>query len=153
MTLEGGRVFEKENVFRKGEQIVEEADLLPVARQPVEVGDGPMQLPEPPHEQEVHPTKELFAGTDVLDQKKERDLNCSFCGVSGIKDKFNLDRHIARMHLSSVKCCTCLVEFSDRYWYDLHSGQCYHYCPFEDCSFKEKRRSRIDGHIRRHARM
>ena len=79
-------------------------------------------------------------------------LICSYCGASGIKDLFNMGRHISRMHRDSFVCNICRVEFSDRYTYNVHSTYCYHYCPIVGCSFKEKRKSRMDGHIRWHCR-
>ena len=79
-------------------------------------------------------------------------LTCSFCGATGITTTFNLRRHISRMHSGSFKCSICQVEFSDRHNLNLHTRNCYHYCPVVGCSFKEKRKSRLDGHVRMHCR-
>ena len=95
---------------------------------------------------------ELSSGREERHLLKSVGLICSYCGASGIKDKFNMGRHISRMHRDSIVCNICRVEFSDRYTFDIHSRCCYHYCPIVGCSFKEKRKSRLDGHIRWHCR-
>ena len=80
-------------------------------------------------------------------------ITCKICGASGLKDMYNLERHILRMHSSSFSCKICRVEFTDRHSYTVHSTYCYYYCPIDGCSFKEKRKYRLDGHVRRHSRM
>ena len=80
-------------------------------------------------------------------------FTCSLCGMSGIKDNFNLSRHIARMHRGTFKCSICNVEFNDRYSFNVHYKDCFYYCPIVGCTFKEKRQARLDGHLRNHSRM
>ena len=82
-----------------------------------------------------------------------RGYSCSYCGASGIKDRFNLLRHISRMHSGSFVCSICTIEFYDRYSFNVHCVHCYHYCPMDGCSFKEKRQGRMEAHIRKHCRM
>ena len=101
----------------------------------------------------VEPVVQVFAGSDQLGEKDTGGYTCSVCGITGIKDNFNLGRHISRMHSGSFKCSVCNVEFNGRFSFNVHYKDCYHYCPFEGCPFKEKRQSRMDGHIRKHSRL
>ena len=70
--------------------------------------------------------------------KNDEGLCCNICGATGIKDQYNLGRHISRMHSGSVLCNVCKVEFTDRHSFNVHSNHCYYYCPIEGCLFKEK---------------
>ena len=79
-------------------------------------------------------------------------LSCELCGAVGIKDAFNLSRHVVRMHSGSFKCSICGIEFSGRHSLNLHTPACYHYCPVVGCPFKEKRKQRMEGHLRMHSR-
>lgn len=85
--------------------------------------------------------------------KQSQRYSCLLCSASGIKDKFNLERHMVRMHSGSFECSICQIEFTDRYSFNIHYSQCYHYCPIVNCPFKEKRKSRMDAHVRKHCRM
>ena len=102
---------------------------------------------EDKHPEEPEPKPKNVGG------KETGGYTCSLCGLSGIKDNFNLGRHISRMHSGSFKCVICKVEFDDRHRFNIHYKDCYHFCPFEGCSFREKRQSRMDGHVRKHSRM
>ena len=95
----------------------------------------------------------VLAGSGERGEKGTGGYTCSFCGITGIKDNFNLGRHISRMHSGLFKCSICNVEFSGRFSFNVHYKDCYLYCPIEGCPFKEKRQSRMDGHLRKHSRL
>ena len=77
---------------------------------------------------------------------------CPHCKEGGFKDAWFLKRHVQRMHLVPIKCEVCQTVFIDKYRYVNHSKDCFFTCPREGCTFKEKRRSRLEGHMRKHER-
>ena len=79
-----------------------------------------------------------------------KGLNCPHCGVMGIKGMSKLLLHIDRIHSRPFTCTICNVEFIDRYFYDKHTPTCFYFCPVDGCNFKEKRESRLKGHLRGH---
>ena len=89
----------------------------------------------------------------VQDVEQHPGLTCSLCGAAGIKDAFNLKRHLSRMHFGVFKCSICKLAFSDRHTLMLHYPDCFHYCPIVGCSYKEKRNQRMEGHLRMHSRL
>ena len=89
--------------------------------------------------------------TDRPVEKEAREgLICPHCGAPGILGTAKLLLHIDRMHSRPYTCTICEVEFADRYFYNWHSTTCFYFCPVEGCIFKEKRESRMAGHLRRH---
>ena len=80
----------------------------------------------------------------------ERGLTCTQCGARGIASMSKLMVHLDRMHSKPFTCIICKVEFVDRFSFNLHSPNCYFFCPIEGCNYKEKRESRLKGHLRRH---
>ena len=83
-------------------------------------------------------------------EKAALGLTCPHCGVLGISSTSKLMLHVDRMHSKPYTCIICKVEFVDRFCFNLHSPNCYHYCPIDGCNFKEKREARLKGHLRRH---
>ena len=79
-----------------------------------------------------------------------RGLTCSHCGALGINGISKLLLHIDRMHSKPYTCTICKVEFIDRYYFNMHSPTCFHFCPVDGCNYQEKRESRMKGHVRRH---
>lgn len=79
-----------------------------------------------------------------------RGLVCTYCGLKGIASMSKLLLHIDRMHSVPCTCVICKVEFVDRYSYNQHSPNCFYFCPIEGCNYKDKRESRLKGHLRRH---
>ena len=59
-------------------------------------------------------------------------------------------RHVERMHFGPIKCKICQTIFGDKYWYLRHSKDCYYFCSVDGCTFHDKRKSRLDGHMRMH---
>ena len=81
-----------------------------------------------------------------------RVISCSHCGEAGFQDGWFLRRHVERMHLAPIKCEICQTVFGDKYWYLKHSKNCYFFCSVEGCTFHDKRKSRMEGHMRKHLR-
>ena len=79
-------------------------------------------------------------------------VKCPHCEEEGFKDAWFLQRHIRRMHLVPIKCEICQTVFIDKYRYGDHSKHCFYFCPKEGCSFQDKRKSRLAGHLRKHDR-
>ena len=90
------------------------------------------------------------APIEVIVNQARKGLVCPHCGAMGINGTCKLLLHIERMHSRPFTCTICQVEFADRYFYNLHSPTCYYVCPVDGCTFKEKRESRLAGHLRRH---
>lgn len=95
---------------------------------------------------------EVRSGADPGDRKKPTVVNCPHCEDSGFKDTWFLKRNIERMHLVPIKCEIGIIVFIDKYCYINHSKNCFYFCPREGCTFHDKRKSRLDGHVRRHER-
>ena len=85
-----------------------------------------------------------------VEKESRKGLRCPHCGAPGILGTAKLLLHIDRMHSRPYTCTICQVEFADRYFYNLHSTTCFYFCPVDGCIFKEKRESRMAGHLRRH---
>ena len=83
-------------------------------------------------------------------KSKSQIITCNHCGSSGFKDLWFLRRHISQMHLSSIKCDICDNVFIDKFQYLQHAKTCYFWC--DQCSFHDKRKSRMEGHQRKHDR-
>ena len=79
-------------------------------------------------------------------------LKCQYCDAGGFQNAWFLNRHVDRMHLVPIKCEICEVTFVDKYWYVKHSKDCYYFCTVEGCGFFNKKKSRLDGHMRQHLR-
>ena len=91
-------------------------------------------------------------GAGLEDNMEPLLVICPHCKEGGFKDAWFLKRHIQRMHLVPIKCEICQTVFVDKYRYSNHSKQCFYTCPREGCSFQEKRKSRLEGHMRKHER-
>ena len=79
-------------------------------------------------------------------------LSCDHCGASGFRNRWFLKRHIAQMHLGSIKCEICSNVFIDKFHFLQHSKTCFYWCDWSGCNFHEKRKSRVVGHRRSHER-
>ena len=79
-------------------------------------------------------------------------LNCEDCGASGFRNRWFLRRHIAQMHLGSIKCEICSNVFIDKFHFLNHSKTCFYWCDWSGCNFHEKRKSRMVGHKKKHER-
>ena len=79
-------------------------------------------------------------------------VKCPHCEEDSFKDAWFLQRHIMRMHLVPIKCEICQTVFIDKYRYGDHSKHCFYFCPKEGCCFQDKRKSRLEGHLRKHDR-
>ena len=90
------------------------------------------------------------APIEVIVNQARKGLVCPHCGAMGINGTCKLLLHIERMHSRPFTCTICQVEFADRYFYNQHSPTCYYVCPVDGCTFKEKRESRLAGHLRRY---
>ena len=86
----------------------------------------------------------------AAEDEVRKGLKCPHCGVLGINGTAKLMLHFDRMHSRPYTCTICHVEYTDRYFYNLHSPTCFYFCPVEGCTFKEKRESRLAGHLRWH---
>ena len=84
--------------------------------------------------------------------KEQRLISCEHCGASGFKDGWYLRRHITLMHTGSVQCNICSNIFIDKHKYLQHAKTCYYWCDVAGCSYHEKRKSRVDSHMRSHER-
>ena len=91
-------------------------------------------------------------GAGLDDSKEPLLVICPHCKEGAFKDAWFLKRHIQRMHLVPIKCEICQTVFIDKYRYVNHSKQCLYTCPREGCTFQEKRKSRLEGHMRKHER-
>ena len=79
-------------------------------------------------------------------------LNCEDCGASGFRNRWFLRRHIAQMHIGSIKCEICSNVFIDKFHFLNHSKTCFYWCDWSGCNFHEKRKSRMVGHKKKHER-
>ena len=89
---------------------------------------------------------------DAGGSQKPSLVSCPHCDQSGFKDNWFLGRHIQRMHHVPIKCEICQSVFVDKFWYFIHSRSCFFVCPREGCNFHDKRKARLDSHIKRHER-
>ena len=83
-------------------------------------------------------------------KNRSQIIICRHCGSSGFKDLWFLKRHTAQMHLGSVQCDICENVFIDKFHYLQHAKTCYFWC--DQCSFHDKRKSRMESHQRKHDR-
>ena len=91
-------------------------------------------------------------GAGLKDSKEPLLVICPHCNEGGFKDAWFLKRHVQRMHLVPIKCEICQTVFIDKYRYFNHTKECFFTCPREGCTFREKRKSRLEGHMRKHER-
>ena len=153
---------EREDDARKGDT----AESIDVSGAVYEIDDGVDEskngdcVDERKDENDVEESKEDNGVDDTLDDdgagledsKEPLLVICPHCKEGGFKDAWFLKRHIQRMHLVPIKCEICQTVFIDKYRYANHSKQCLYTCPREGCTFQEKRKSRLEGHMRKHER-
>ena len=102
---------------------------------------------------EDYPVEDGADDAQQLESKKSPAmLSCPLCDEIGYKDAWFLRRHIQRMHLVPIRCEICRAVFIDKYCYMKHSKNCFFFCSVEGCSFFDKRKTRLDGHMRTHER-
>ena len=109
-------------------------------------------------EDEGHPLEDVPQSMCVPQSSKGQDVSplpmivCPHCGASGFRHSWFLQRHISQVHTGSVKCEICENLFIDKFRYLEHSSSCFYWCKKEGCSFHEKRKSRVESHMRKHDR-
>ena len=59
-------------------------------------------------------TGALSAPNAIKDRVLTKTYECMFCDANGFKDKFNLNRHVTRLHMGPVKCSVCENIFKDK---------------------------------------
>ena len=91
---------------------------------------------------------------DSINEKQVKKTHeCVFCGAKGFKDRWNMNRHIERLHMGPVKCSICEVVYKDKDSYLKECARtCFYWCEKPGCDFHEKRKSRVVTHQKTHAR-